>query len=204
MGTVLYIHGMGGSAGESEHYRPLFPGSRVLGLDYRTFTPWETGAEIREAAEGLTGGGRITLIANSIGAYFSLHAGIDRLIRRAYFISPILDMEKLIAGMMARSGVTAAELEAKGVIPDPSGQPLSWAYLCWVRTHPVRWMAPAEILYGSLDTFTPRETAETFAREHGAGLTVLEGGEHWFHTEAQMAFLDTWIREKEKGDGGAC
>lgn len=30
---VLYIHGKGGSASESAHYRPLFPVHDVLGLD---------------------------------------------------------------------------------------------------------------------------------------------------------------------------
>ena len=199
MEAVLYIHGKGGNARESEHYRSLFPASAVLGLEYRTFTPWETGGEIREAADGIAARhGRITLIANSIGAYFSLSAGIDRLIRKAYFISPILDMEKLISGIMVQAGVTEKELEAKGRIHTSFGEELSWAYLRWIREHPIRWEAPTEILYGSLDTLTSRETAETFARIHGAGLTVMEGGEHWFHTETQLAFLDAWIREKER------
>ena len=105
MKTVLYVHGRGGSAGEAAHYEPLFPGSKVLGLDYRTDHPRETGAEIRAAAEKLAAeSGRITLIANSIGAYYSLHAGIDPLVRRAYLISPILDMEKLITGIWRRPG----------------------------------------------------------------------------------------------------
>ena len=26
-------------------------------------------------------------------------------------------------------------------------------------------------------------------------LTMMAGGEHWFHTAEQMAFLDRWIRE---------
>lgn len=51
MEAVLYIHGKGGSASESGHYKPLFPGYDVLGLDYKTFTPWETGAEIRAAVQ---------------------------------------------------------------------------------------------------------------------------------------------------------
>jgi hypothetical protein len=34
-----------------------------------------------------------------------------------------------------------------------------------------------------------------FAEKHHAGLTVMENGEHWFHTEEQMAFLDKWILE---------
>ncbi|SHK90194.1 hypothetical protein SAMN05216582_12334 [Selenomonas ruminantium] len=38
------------------------------------------------------------------------------------------------------------------------------------------------------------EFGEDFAEKHQAGLTVMEGGEHWFHTEEQMAFLDAWIR----------
>ena len=38
---VLYIHGKGGSAAESEHYRPLFPDCEVFGLDYQTFKQWK-------------------------------------------------------------------------------------------------------------------------------------------------------------------
>jgi pimeloyl-ACP methyl ester carboxylesterase len=191
---ALYIHGKGGSAGESEHYRLLFPGWDVIGLDYRSSTPWETGKEIREAVERLkTEYESITLIANSIGAYFSMHAGIDGLIRKAYFISPIVDMERLICDMMAGAKVTEAELEEKGVIPTPFGETLSWEYLRYVREHPLRWSAPTEILYGRGDGLTAYETVAAFAKEHGAGLTVMEKGEHWFHTGEQMAFLDVWI-----------
>jgi hypothetical protein len=48
---VLYLHGKGGSARESEHYKPLFPGCEVLGLDYRGAVPWEAGPEIRAAVD---------------------------------------------------------------------------------------------------------------------------------------------------------
>ena len=34
------------------------------------------------------------------------------------------------------------------------------------------------------------------------GLTVMPGGEHWFHTEEQMAFLDSWLQEKTKAPKG--
>ena len=50
---VVYIHGKDGCARESEHYKPLFPECEVVGLDYQTFTPWETGKEIREAVTKL-------------------------------------------------------------------------------------------------------------------------------------------------------
>ena len=167
---ILYVHGKGGCAGESEHYKPLFPECEVVGLDYQTFTPWETGKEIREAVIKLkTKYDSIVLIANSIGAFFSMNAGIDAMIRRAYFISPVVDMEQLILNMM------------------------SWEYLCYVREHPVSWAVPTRILYGSRDNLTPYETISAFAKAHNAELTVMEDGEHWFHTDEQMRFLDNWI-----------
>ena len=195
--AVLYIHGKGGSAAECEHYKPLFPDCEVFGLDYQTFTPWETGAEIHAAAERLkTEYEDIILIANSIGAFFSMSAGIDSMIRKAYFISPIVDMEKLIGNMVQRANVTEEELKAKRVIRTDFGEDLSWDYLCYVREHPIQWSVPTNILYGRNDNLTSLETVRTFAEQHNAALTVMEGGEHWFHTEEQMKFLDDWIREE--------
>ena len=195
--AVLYVHGKGGSAAECEHYKPLFPECEVIGLDYQTFTPWETGAEIRAAVEALRAENkRVVLIANSIGAYFSMNAGIDAMIESARFISPIVDMEKLITDMMRWADVTEAELEARGVIHTSFGEDLSWNYLRYARSHPIRWTAPTRILYGSRDNLTPFETIRDFAKKHHAALTVMEGGEHWFHTEEQMRFLDGWILGK--------
>ena len=37
---VLYIHGKGGCAGESEHYKPLFPECEVVGLDCFLSAKW--------------------------------------------------------------------------------------------------------------------------------------------------------------------
>ncbi len=196
---VLYIHGKGGSAAESEHYKPLFPDYEIFGLDYQTFTPWETGTEIRTAVEELKAEyENITLIAGSIGAYFSMSTDVDGLIRKAYFISPIVDMEKLIAGMMDQEHITEEKLHSEGVISTSFGEDLSWDYLCYVRRHPVNWSVPTQILYGSRDSLTSLETINDFAEKNNAGLTVMEGGEHWFHTDEQMRFLDDWIRRKEK------
>ncbi len=192
--AILYIHGKGGCAAESRHYKSLFPDHAVIGLDYQTCTPWETGAEIRSAVAELNAEyARIILIANSIGAYFSMCAGIDRSISEAFFISPIVDMEKLICEMMRWASVTEAELKENGVIHTAFGEDLSWAYLCYVRAHPPIWTAPTQILYGSRDTLTSPDVIRDFANTHNRSLTILEGGEHWFHTEAQMAFLDNWI-----------
>ena len=196
MNAVIYIHGKGGSATESEHYKPLFPDCEVIGLDYQTFTPWETGREIRIAVEELKGKyENVILIANSIGAFFSMNAGIDEMIQTAYFISPIVDMDKLITDMMKWANVTEQELELKGVIHTDFGEDLSWDYLSYVRSNLVEWRVPTQILYGSKDHLMSIESITEFAQKHQATLSVMEGGEHWFHTEKQMLFLDNWIKE---------
>ena len=42
---ILYIHGKGGHAAEADHYRTLFPEADVVGLDYRSETPWDAQEE---------------------------------------------------------------------------------------------------------------------------------------------------------------
>ena len=60
-----------------------------------------------------------------------------------------------------------------------------------------KWKVPTSILYGSYDNLTSFETISDFAKKHRATLTVMESGEHWFHTEDQMRFLDEWILREE-------
>ena len=140
---VIYVHGKGGSAQEAEHYGTLFPDAEVVGFDYRAQTPWEAKEEfLRFFAGQRERCGSLVLVANSIGAYFSMCASAETLIDRAYFISPIVDMEKLICKMMAWAGVTEQELAEKSEIPTEFGETLSWNYLCYVREHPLYWRVP--------------------------------------------------------------
>ena len=55
----------------------------------------------------------VEIIANSIGAYFAINALSNQQIEKAYFISPIVDMERLIADMMIWANVTEDELKEK-------------------------------------------------------------------------------------------
>ena len=140
------------------------------------------------------------MIANSIGAFFALSALDDTLVDRAYLISPVVDMENLICKMIQWSNVTEQELAEKREIATKFGETLSWAYLCYVREHQIIWNVPTCILYGEHDNLTSIETVSAFAKLHHADLTVIPGGEHWFHTDEQMQFLDKWIRERSLND----
>lgn len=192
---LVYVHGKGGSAEEAERYRGLFTQGDVLGFDYRAQTPWEARDEFQSVFNALGKNyDKITLLANSIGAFFSMSALTKSHVDRALFISPIVNMERLIYDMMTWAQVTEEELQRRGEIPTDFGETLSWEYLSYVRAHPIKWAVPTAILYGDKDNLTSLGTVTAFAEETGATLTVMPGGEHWFHTEEQLAFLDEWFK----------
>jgi len=197
--AVVYIHGKGGSAGEAEHYKALLPDCDVIGFDYKAETPREAQREFPVFIEKVKKDhASVTLVANSIGAFFAINSLAVSEIERAYFISPIVNMEKLIADMLLWSGENEATLKEKRIIETAFGETLSWEYLSWIRDNPVSWSVPTEVIYGSTDTLQSPETIKSFCTAVGAGLTVMENGEHWFHTAEQMEFLDNWIAQKHR------
>lgn len=192
---VVYLHGKGGSAEEAAHYKPLFPGRDVIGLDYQAQTPWDAREELIPLMESFRREyDSISLIANSVGAFFALSSLAHQPLEQALLISPVVDMEQLIGDMMKWANVTETQLMEQGQIETAFGETLSWEYLCYVRAHPIRWAIPTSILYGGQDHLTSFETISRFSNRIGAELTVMPKGEHWFHTDEQMAFLDAWIR----------
>ena len=211
--AVIYIHGRGGSAAEAEHYRPLFPDCEVIGFDYRAETPWEAKAEFTAYLDGMAERyDALILIANSLGAYFTMQAARRDKLTEAYFISPVVDMERMITDMMGWAGVTEDALQKRGEIATGFGETLSRDYLCYVRAHPIAWDVPTHILRGENDPLVAPDTVTAFAAQCGAALDIMPGGEHWFHTPEQMAYLDRWIMRKRgvtvlltaKDDKAAC
>lgn len=196
---IIYIHGKGGTADEAEHYKPLFADSEVIGFDYKSQTPWEAKAEFPKFFEQQSKKyDKVILIANSIGAFFALSSLSEQKLDKAFLISPVADMEKLICDMMLWANVSEKELEKKKKIDTEFGETLCWEYLCYVRNYPLKWNVPTHILYGGHDDLTSFETISQFAKQIGAKLTVMENGEHWFHTDEQMKFLDDWIKSAIK------
>ena len=194
--AVIYVHGKGGSTDEANHYKKLFNGDyEVIGFDYKAELPWQAKEEFQNYFDFIAPKySEILLIANSIGAYFSLVSLSEKPITKALLISPIVDMENLILTMMKKAKVSEEELRAKKIISTSFGEPLSWEYLSFVRKNPIAWKIPTGILYGKKDDMTSLETITNFANKIHADLTVFDEGEHWFHTEEQMDFLDTWFK----------
>ena len=95
--------------------------------------------------------------------------------------------------MLEWAGATEQELEEQKIIPVDFGDDLSWDYLQYVRSRKISWTVPTDTLYGSTDNMQSLDTIKEFCSNASAKLTVMDGGEHWFHTKEQMEFLDKWI-----------
>ena len=93
--AIIYIHGKGGSALEAERYKKNCAGFSIFGVDYNGYLPWIVQSQIKTVYDDLARKHEhISIIANSIGAYFAMHSLQNCAIKKALFISPILDMER--------------------------------------------------------------------------------------------------------------
>ena len=193
--AVIYIHGKYGTADETEYYKKFFNKADVIGFEYTSEYPWDFQEEFSIFIDDIyTKYKKISIIANSIGAYFTMLSLTNKNIEKAFFISPIVDMEKLITDMMFLENITEKELYRKKEIKTSFGETLSWDYLTFVRKNPIEWNIPTYILYGEKDKLTSYETILNFTNKSKAHLTIMKDGEHWFHTDEQMEFLNNWIK----------
>lgn len=135
----------------------------------------------------------IYLYGSSLGAYFGLLAYKDFPIKNCLFLSPVIDMERLIQNMMKQNDVSEQMLKENLEIHLPGNEVLYWDYYSYVKENPInKWAIPTAILYGSEDNLIEFETIRNFTERFNCDLTVLEGSEHWFHTEQQLNFLHKW------------
>ena len=203
--VYLYIHGKNGCKEEAERFAntACACGWQVLAIDLpehgsrkngpEKLVPWVVIPELQAVyARMQPVWPHIRLYGVSIGAWFAMQALQAEKLEKAMLVSPVVDMEALITKMMQWAGVTEEQLQQAGNIPTSFGETLSWTYLCWVREHPLNWHGRTQVLYGDQDALTSRTMIERFRQESGAHLTIMEGGEHWFHTPVQMAAVQMW------------
>ena len=209
--AFLYVHGRYSRKEEAESFaRVVTPkGYQVVSFDLPEHG--ERGGEsypctvqngvrdLRAIYDTVTNTHRsLSLYACSLGAYFSLVAYGGVAFARCLFVSPILDMERLIRNMMRWSNVTEERLRDEKRIETPFGETLSWEYYEYVRSQPItRWDSPTSILYGESDNLTERDVLDSFAQKYKCRVTVMKGGEHYFHTPEQLRFLQGWIEGQE-------
>ena len=204
--VYLYVHGQGGNKNEAKDFACIAVkyGYQVLSIDLPehgerqqgnlSFEPWNVVPELScIMAYCKQHWEEISSFANSIGAWFSMLAFANENIKNCLFVSPVVDMVSLISNMMTWANVSELQLEQENLIPTNFGQTLSWQYWLYAKEHPIKkWNIPTKILFGEKDNLIDNSTIETFSQNFGCELTVIKGGEHWFHTKQQLDILFGW------------
>lgn len=160
--------------------------------DNARLNPWTCVDELQNIFNILAKTAEITLFGCSIGAYMSLLALADKKVSCGLFLSPVVDMRFLIEGMMSAFDVNSQQLETQKHIDLPNGQFLDWEYYSYVCTHPIRWKAPAEILWGYSDNLMPEAVVDQFCIQNHAHVTKVQS-EHYFHTPEQLTLYTDWL-----------
>nr|WP_092069304.1 alpha/beta fold hydrolase [Dendrosporobacter quercicolus]NSL47426.1 alpha/beta hydrolase [Dendrosporobacter quercicolus DSM 1736]SDL88921.1 hypothetical protein SAMN04488502_1011100 [Dendrosporobacter quercicolus] len=138
----------------------------------------------------------ISVFACSMGAYFSLLAYNKLPLEKCLFLSPVLNMERIIRNIMTWFNISEIRLKEEKEVPTPIGQTLYWDYYCYVKAHPINdWSSPTAILYGSNDSLCEFEVLSAFVSRFHCELKVLEHGEHYFHTKEQLQVFRAWLKE---------
>ena len=136
----------------------------------------------------------INIWACSMGAYFSLLAYKDEKIKQCVFLSPVVNMKFIIDNMMLWSNTTEEKLKEKQEIKTDFGQTLYWDYYKYVKDNPItNWNKKTYILYGDKDNMQDRAIIERFVKDFNCNLTIMENGEHYFHTEEQLNYYKNWL-----------
>ena len=135
---------------------------------------------------------KVSVFGCSIGAYFELLAFADMEIECAWFLSPVTDMERLIRNIMEYCHISEKEFQEKVKVNNDI-EPLYFPYYSYVKSHPITsWKHKTYILRGEKDTICDYGCVKDFADGFNCELTEQKGGEHWFHTQEQLRFLDRW------------
>lgn len=204
--VYLFVHGKLGCKEDGKAFAEIvsLKGWQVVSIDLpehgdrkeeRGFDPWHVVPELISVMGYLKQHwSKIALCANSIGAWFSMLSFADEKLEKCLFVSPILDMKRLIENMMKWECVSEERLEQEQEIETKFGETLSWRYLTYVKQHPINtWNTPTAIMYAGKDNLTERDTVNEFVERFHCTLEVMEEGEHWFHTPEQLEVLYKWM-----------
>ena len=137
----------------------------------------------------------ISLWACSMGAYFSIQAYKDEAIKQCLFLSPVVDMKRIMDHMMLWGNITEKDLKEKLEIKTDFGQIMYWDDYSFNMENPIdNWNKNTCILYGDKDNMQDKGTIKKFADNFNCELDIIKDGEHYFHTEEQLNYYKKWLK----------
>jgi alpha-beta hydrolase superfamily lysophospholipase len=141
----------------------------------------------------------ISLFGCSIGAYYGMSAYKNKPINKAWFLSPVVDLRRLIENIMKVANITPERLHEEKTIHTPF-KILDWDIYNFVCHNSLHWETPTSILFGENDTICEKELVSDFIQITSVESTIAPGCEHWFHTEYQLSVYNEWLKKTLQGE----
>lgn len=192
---MIYIHGLHGSALEAEFYAFCGKHMDVIGLAYQDGDPWVVKDHIIEEFDKIASQYKgVIVVANSIGAFYAYRYLSQFKIEEAFFISPLVNMKKIIEKMMRKNHISLERLKQEQIIMLEDGQKLSYDFYMSLDEED-QWRVKTHILSGENDKLVDKDSLIHFLAAHQSTLTVMKNAGHYFHTPSQLRCIKKWIHE---------
>lgn len=192
---IVYIHGQFGNKKEADFYSFYTNKHDVIGLDYQDGNPWEVKDKIIKEFEDIASRyKKVYVIANSIGAFYTYMYLSSFKIDMAFFISPLVNMKKVIEKLMKKNAISFDLLKEEKYITLKDGTKLSYDFYQSLSDKD-NWNVKTHILYGEKDKIVDHESIFNFVSNHDASLSIMKNGEHYFHTPGQLKYIRKWINQ---------
>lgn len=136
----------------------------------------------------------VDLWACSMGAYFSMVALQNEKVRNCYFLSPVVDMQKVIETLMQYANVTAEDLKREKVIKTNFGETLYYDYYEYVLNNPVeKWNFNTHIIYGENDNVQSYDLIKTFSERYSCDIFYAQKCNHYFSNQNEVENYVNWL-----------
>lgn len=136
----------------------------------------------------------IDVIGCSLGAYYTLLAYINESIRKANFLSPVVDLIELTHEMLENDNRSISDVYLHSQITLSNGIIVRLEDYEYLQNHKIDTIRyPISILYGSKDTLIRKESIINFIHKYPCELIVSENSAHYFYTEEDMKHIKDWL-----------
>ena len=192
--TIIYIHPKGWNSLKVKDIQSIKVGYEIKEIKCDINDVQKEGNKVKEKfSEILEEHQEIVLIASSMACFYAIEYLSSYDIKKAYFISPIIDMYQYIFDLMNKYHVTERKLKEEKFVQLEDGQLLSYDLYQHVLADHDEWKIPTDIIYGDQDRVVFIENIADFLAYHDSRLSICINADHNFSKKENQLFLKEWL-----------
>ena len=138
----------------------------------------------------------VSILACSLGVYYSLLAYQDEVIDRCAFLSPVVDLIELTNDLLDNDKKSVQDVFDNQEIMLSNGVLVKSIDYHYILEHPItKWSHKTFILYGQKDSLIPYTSIQRFKQKFNCDCFISQESEHYFHTNEDMNQIEVWLNQ---------